>query len=99
MFSDGDIYTFKATKYRWRFVRILINTEEAVHIRQYNRLYWRQPNIESFRKNNWSIGHLPMDEKELNTWGLIFVGNLPVEEDELEGYRIWAEDEDSGTFS
>ena len=40
-----------------------------------------------------------MDEKELNTWGLIFVGNLPVEEDELEGYRIWAEDEDSGTFS
>ena len=99
MYSEGNIYTFKATRFRWQFIRILKNTDDTVHIRLYSRLFWRQPNIESFNKNKWSIGHLPLTEEELDSWGLILVGTLPVEEDELEGYRIWEEDEDAGTFS
>ena len=98
MYLEGNIYTYKATRFRWQFIRILKNDNNTVHIRLYSRLYWGQPKIQSFRKNNWDIGHLPLAEEELNSWGLILVGALPVEEDELEGYRIWKEDEDSGVF-
>ena len=99
MYKEGNIYTYKATRFRWQLIRILKNTDNTVHVRLYSELYWRQPNINSFKKSNWEIGHLPLDEEALNSWGLILIGSLPVEEDELEGYYIWKEDEDAGVFS
>jgi len=99
MYKEGNIYTYKATNIRWQFIRILKNADDIIHIRLYSRLYWRKPNIKSFNKNNWEIGHLPLDLESLDSWGLTLVGNIPVEENELEGYRIWKEDEDAGVFS
>jgi hypothetical protein len=48
---------------------------------------------------NIGIGHMPIDPKGFRSMKLTLVGERPVDESELEGYRYWRADSDGGTFA
>jgi hypothetical protein len=45
------------------------------------------------RKPNESLGmgHAPISREAFSTWGVRFIKVVPVEKDELEGYKMWEE--------
>ncbi|MCP8900377.1 hypothetical protein [Gilvimarinus xylanilyticus] len=95
---EGEIYTYKATRFRWESMRILKVSDGIAHIRIYKKTFF-EPKLSKFKKDSWVIGHLPIAIESLDISTLKYVGRLPIEEDELEGYRIWEEEADAGVFS
>jgi hypothetical protein len=98
MLEEGGIYATRVSWGRWAFVRLLQLTESVVHLRFYNRKFWRRPSFARFDREDWTLGHCPVSRESVSQWNLIYLGNLAVDEEELTGYRIWAEDEGAGVF-
>ena len=98
MLVEGGIYASRASRFRWQFLRVLKITDGVVHVRTYKRRFWRQPKLTAFDPEDWSFGHMPIAADSASHWKVVHLGTLPVAETELEGFRIWEEDEDSGAF-
>ncbi|HEX7706456.1 MAG TPA: hypothetical protein VF701_08370 [Thermoanaerobaculia bacterium] len=96
---EGGVYATRASRFRWQLLRVLKLTEGAVHVRTYKRRFWRVPTIRAFEPEDWTIGHLPIAAESASQWAVVYLGTLPVEEVELEGFRIWEEDEEAGAFT
>jgi hypothetical protein len=99
MLEEGDICATRVSWGRWAFVRVLKLTESVAHLRFYDRKFWRRPSFAKFDREDWTLGLLPISRESVSQWSLICLGNLKVDEEELTGYRIWAEDKDAGVFA
>lgn len=98
LLEEGGIYITRASWRRWLFFRVLKLTDELVHLRFYNRKFWRRPTLRQLDRDDWSLGHMPITRLSVEQWNFECVGTLLVQEDELQGYRIWEETKDAGVF-
>jgi hypothetical protein len=99
MLQEGGIYTTRVSWGRWTFVRVLKLTEGVAHLRLYNRKSWRKPSFARFDRDDWLLGHLPISLESVARWEMTYIGSLKVDEGELEGYRIWDDDESADAFA
>lgn len=99
MLIEGGVYATRASRFRWQFLRVLKLTEGAVHVRTYKRRFWRTSTPRAFNRDDWSGRHMPIATESGSQWDVVYLGTLPVEEEELEGFRIWDEDEEAGVFA
>ncbi len=106
--KTGGLYSFTQRGKRGPFgiVKILVLEPKIVHVRVYNPCFSVRPTVvedldqgvESLL-SDWTIGHLPLALNEfVKAWQPVLLVETRVEEEELEGYNIWKEDQ-GGVFS
>ena len=92
----------------YRVAKVLAVDEHAVHVRVYKQRFRQPPtSIEPDDltlgsiddPDGFGVGHLPLSRDELALWGPSLITTARVDDEELEGYRMWAEDPDAGVFS
>lgn len=85
----GGIYATPDEDGSWRVVRVLALDEHAVHLRSYTDRFSEPPKDVALPKLNWFVGHMPLDRDGFESEPRVLVKVVPVEEDELEGYRYY----------
>jgi len=87
---EGDV-VIKRDALKWSVMKILKIDEEfsILHVALYNSVYVK-PTLEDVRQMEPFIMHVPIALTPENTEGVL-VGNIPVTEADLEGYRAYEE--------
>jgi hypothetical protein len=111
---EGGIYGYRASRLRWGIFKVLKLDPEVAHIRMYSNSYWRPPAQESlgelelapmprgwrrFLNPRFGIGHLPMSRSTVAGWSGFLITRVEVQEEELEGYKIWLEAGGEGVWA
>ena len=101
---EGGLYSFRAENGVFRVLKILKVDHIGVHVRSYSNRYDQAPSkidesslymvgLDRRPEEALGAGHLPIPRLSFATWGARFVQQSIVTEDELDGYRMWREDE------
>lgn len=108
--ETGGIYSVGGGDGTFAVVKILAVDPGAVSIRLYRESFDSRPkNVAAYELSlgslddeddeaGFGVGHLPLDYREFALWFPVLIRTEAVEEDELEGYRIWKEN-GGGVFS
>ncbi|MEA3402182.1 MAG: hypothetical protein U9R79_13175 [Armatimonadota bacterium] len=98
----GGLYSVDSGEGFFQVAKILALDESAVHVRLYaNRFEERPEDVDpsvlrlrsAHQQDSPGIGHMPVTREVLSASRPVFLRQVPVEEEELEGYRMW---QDSG---
>lgn len=102
---EGGLYSTStpAENGGYRVLKILKVDHKGVHVRFYSNQFDQAPvkidentlyMVGADRKPNEAlgVGHLPISKMKFATWGVRFVQQSTVTEDELDGYRMWLAD-------
>ena len=88
-------------------MKVLVVDDEAVHIRVYKERFEHRPSaVDPDRltlgsiddTDGFGVGHLPLAREEFMRWEPELLGTAEVDDEELEGYRMWADEADAGVF-
>lgn len=101
---EGGLYSIRAEKGVYRVLKILKIDSIGVHIRSYSNWYDQAPDkidestlymvgVDRKPEEALGSGHLPISRMSFARWGARFVQQSTVTEGELDGYRIWLENE------
>ena len=96
--QSGFLYTVDDGEGWFRFAKVLVVDDQAVHIRLYKNRFRERPttvdpatlvlgNIQD--ADGFGIGHLPLTQKAFAAWKPVFLERGVVKPDELEGYETW----------
>src|ERR1043166_2079369 len=94
----GGLYSVNDGEGWFRVAKVLVVENEGVHIRLYkNKFKARHGSIEFpplalgtvHDADGFGMGHLPLTHRAFRAWQPVFLGENPVEESELDGYRAW----------
>ena len=93
----GALYASRESDGRYRIVKVLALDDSAVHVRIYADRFQEPPasissadlSIGFKNESEFGVGHLPLNRRGAGV-GWVLVGLETVDEDELDGYRIWA---------
>jgi hypothetical protein len=99
---EGGLYSTPNENGTFSVIKILKLDKNGVHVRMYSNQFPEHPGkIDETklymagvdRKPNESLGmgHAPISREAFSTWGVRFIKVVPVEKDELEGYKMWEE--------
>jgi len=102
-FVEGGLYSTPAENGSYRVLKILKVDHIGVHVRFYSNQYDQAPikidesalfmvGLDRKPEEALGAGHLPISKMHLATWGVRYVQQSTVTEDELDGYRKWLED-------
>jgi hypothetical protein len=100
----GGLYGARDSDGSFRVVKVLVMDEAAVHIRMYAERFAELPTKISSselslgsinNQGSFGIGHAPVSRTGFLHEGRTLLATEPVRDDELEGYRIWAGEEDT----
>jgi hypothetical protein len=92
----------------FRVVKVLAAGDGAVHVRVYRERFESRPaDVDEaaltlgsvFEDEHFGVGHLPLSEEEFALWEPILIKTVGVDEEELDGYRMWLDDPDAGVFT
>lgn len=86
----GGMYISKGENGKWTVTKVLAVDDFAVHVRLYEDAFADKPTKLNSAKLKIAIGHAPL-AKEGFLDGLELLQVEPVQESELEGYRIYQE--------
>ena len=84
----------------FRFAKVLVVDDLAVHIRLYKPRFKDRPIsvldqdliLGSYKDpDGFGIGHLPLSRKAFEAWKPVVIRQAKVEPEELDGYRQWQE--------
>jgi len=87
--------------------KVLAVDESAVHVRVYKETFPARPTTVDpgslslgsiYDSGGFGVGHLPLAREEFLRWEPELIAQTEVAEDELDGYRMWAEEPDAGVF-
>lgn len=101
---EGGLYSIPAENGGHRVLKILKVDLVGVHVRYYSNQYDQAPikidestlylvGVDRKPDEALGAGHLPISKMSFATWGVRFVQQSTVTEDELDGYRMWREAE------
>jgi len=102
----GGIYSIEYGS-AFGIVKILALTPGAVHVRLFQQSYWDRPNYVDLSTltlgphddpAGFSIGHMPITRQAFENSVPRLIAQVSVEEEELEGFRLWEEAE-GGLFN
>jgi hypothetical protein len=99
----GGLYSSLQENGTFRIVKVLVADEDAVHLRMYAEKFTEVPadissaslSLGSIGGGAFGIGHYPIARKGFFVNEKRLLRRETVAEDELEGYRIWASDDDA----
>ena len=92
----------------YRVAKVLATDEQAVHVRVYKERFPQRPTAVDLERltlgsiddsDGFGVGHLPLSRDEFALWEPSLITTVGVDEEELEGYRMWADEPDAGVFS
>ena len=104
-FHAGDLVSVVTDDQQFGVVKVLAVDAGGVHARLYVQRWERRPTLEELGElstapfgpehaNPFSIGHMPLSHQTFVAWQPILItSRTSVDEDELEGYRMWQEAE------
>jgi len=102
----GGLYSVDDGEGNYRVAKILALDDSAVHICLYKNKYRSRPaTVEGSSlslgtihdKDGFGMGHLPLSRTAFANWQPVFLSQSSVTDEELEGYKIWKEDQ-GGVF-
>ena len=108
--KDGDLVSVSTDEGDFGVMKILAVDQGGVHVRLYVERLQARPasrrdvptlSIAPFGPGHnfpMSLGHVPLTHPSFHAWEPVRLGVEDVEEDELEGYRIWETAGGSGYF-
>lgn len=76
----------------FRLAKVLKVDGGGVHLRFYVDRFPSVPDEIDLGNLTTAIGHLPVSADQFNDWETVLVLQVPVSDEELEGYRYWLED-------
>ena len=101
---EGGLYAIEQENGTFKIYKILVLEEHITHIRIYTNRFAEIPldvdpeilhcGIDMNNLDDIGIGHLPLARVGFEEENPIFLKQMPVTEDELEGYYYWLNDED-----
>jgi hypothetical protein len=106
--SEGGLYYTPAENGGYSVLKILKLDEGGVHLRLYSNNFAAPPRtidedalymagIDRKPGEELGMGHAPISKKSFAGWKAVFAQQSSVEDEELEGYKIWLE-ADAGYF-
>jgi hypothetical protein len=105
---EGGLYSTRNEDGSYAIVKILKVDEEGVHVRAYSNKFDSEPvtldettlylaGMDHGPDEQLGMGHLPLLKASFAAWDPHYLKTVPVEDSELEGYRMW-EEADGGYF-
>lgn len=100
----GGVYASQASDGTYRITKVLVAEDGIVHLRMYAERFPTMPrDITSSdlslgslgSPGDFGIGHAPVALEGFLAEHRTLLATEPVREEELEGYRIWAGDDDA----
>jgi len=98
--QEGSLYSIVDSEGKVKVVKILVIDPDGVHIRLYRNAYAERPQRvdpaslalgKPDDPEGFSIGHLPVTKAVFQRSDPVFIQQVIVLEDELEGYKMWRE--------
>jgi hypothetical protein len=95
----GGLYASREDNGLYRVVKVLAVDDFAVHLRSYADRFEGLPSGVASSQlslgflgppHGFGIGHFPLALEGFREDDRVLVGQEPVQDDELDGYRIWA---------
>lgn len=102
-FVEGGLYASpRENKQGYNIIKILKIDNNGYHIRIYSNIFVNIPpdidvsklymaGMERKEGEDLGMGHLPLSKANFENYQLIFIKKVAVLEDELDGYKMWAE--------
>lgn len=90
----GGLYTYRESEGGHKVCKVLAVDDRAVHVRLYTAAFPAAPtsvDLAAAAPLPFFIGHVPVSHRSFGSWGAQLVHMEAVSEEELEGYRHWAE--------
>lgn len=94
----GGVYSTRDDDEMFRVVKVLACDEKAIHLRIYKNRFWSRPvqvAVDELQLGTIhdggipGIGHFPLKLSSFTNWQPVLIRPEPVDESELEGYRMW----------
>ena len=97
---EGGLYSTRNEDGTFAIVKILKLEDEGVHIRAYSNQFDSEPEaidettlylagMDHGPDEQLGMGHLPLLKASFGSWAPRYIKTVPVEDAELEGYRMW----------
>ena len=99
-FKVGGLYSVINDADTYSIAKVLVIDKSAIHIRVYKNKFKTRPDKMDAStlllgtihdKDGFGIGHLPLNIKEFKQWDPQFIQQEKVNDEELEGYKMWKE--------
>ena len=85
----GGVYACKSGDGEFSIVKVLVVEDGGVHVRLHTNRFREPPTAIDPEELRVAIGHVPLSEVGFRNWEPVLLLEQPVEEAELEGYRLW----------
>ena len=98
----GQLVAVREPDGRFVVMKILAADADTIHVRLYAERFAEQPRAEDLGELTlgsfgggapFSIGHMPLSPEGFAEDNPVLIGERGVTDDELEGYRIWLEED------
>jgi hypothetical protein len=100
--SEGSLYYFPNENGSYSVLKILKLDDQGVHVRIFSNQFSSPPSkvdesalfmagVDHKPNETLGMGHTPLSKKSFEGWKTTFFQQSTVKEEELEGYRMWAE--------
>ena len=100
--SEGGLCYFPNDNGSYSVLKILKLDDQGVHVRVYSNQFSSPPSkidestlfmggVDHKPNETLGMGHAPLSKKSFEGWKATFFQQSTVKEEELEGYKMWAE--------
>jgi hypothetical protein len=99
---EGGLYSTQNENGSYSVLKILKLDDNGVHVRLYSNQFSAPPKqidesklymagVDKKPNETLGMGHAPISKKSFAGWKAVFVQQSTVKDEELEGYKMWAE--------
>jgi len=99
---EGGLYHLPSDDGTHKVLKVLKLDEGGVHVRLFSNVFPSPPTevdelslymagTDRRPEEPMGMGHLPISHRSFASWNAVFFQQLRVTDDELDGYRMWAE--------
>jgi hypothetical protein len=95
--AAGDVCSIASGDGKFSIAKVLVREPGAVHVRVYSEKFVARPervdtktlSLGTIHDEHIGIGHLPLSDARFGDWRPVVIGNEPIDDEELDGYKEW----------